>query len=221
MNDFPDLVPPPERSLTAAQRDRMRAALAEDEVRERPWLVPTIAAAAVLVVLAGGLALSRSLDGSDSGSHPVQAAGGGPAGNPIPMGDDATLCLGSPRQPVVMMKAVQPERDLVMTGAALRDPRGASSSGAWYALQPPGAVAVGGAFVENLPGRSKLVDREWRQRKPLAGAVLEGGAKYTFFVRVSVDLGGQFDGIAFSYRDARSSGTSVMDLRVAAHKNCS
>jgi len=218
-HDFPDLVPPSERPLTPQQKDRLRASLPEDDVRQRHWTVPVAAAAAAVVGVVGiGFALSRSFDWS-GGSSPDPLSVG-PTSNPIPMADDGTMCLGDPSRTVVMMKAVTPERDVTMTGAALRDPQNASSSGAWYAVQPPGAVALGGAFAENRPGLSKLEKQEWAARRPLAGAVLEGGHDYTFFVRVTVKVGGHFDGIAFSYRDASSSGTSVMNLRVSGRHRC-
>ncbi|RNL79651.1 hypothetical protein [Nocardioides marmorisolisilvae] len=219
MNDFPDLVPPPERPLTPLQRDRLRAALPlQDAPGERHWFVPAVAAAAVLAVVGGGVVLSRTLSNDEPSPAPLT---GGPRANPIPMGDDGTMCLGDPSRTVVMMESVTPERDIVMTGAVLRDPQDASSSGAWYAVQPPGGVALGGAFAEGVPGMSKLEKQEWAARKPLAGAMLEKGKNYTFFVRVTVAVGGRFNGIAFSYSDASASGTSVMNLRVSGRHQCS
>jgi hypothetical protein len=80
MNDFPDLVPPPERALTADQRDRIRSRLPLEAPGQRmhPWLRVSAAAAVVLLGVGAAVALSRSVGGETA---PQRV---GPAGAPTP-----------------------------------------------------------------------------------------------------------------------------------------
>jgi hypothetical protein len=104
MNDFSNLTPPADRSLTSAQRARVLGRLSVDaeDGRTRPWVLSAAAAAAVLAVIGGGLALSGSLAGSNDGSpgagRVVQPASGAgatvPSSSPTPNACDVFKIAG-------------------------------------------------------------------------------------------------------------------------------
>lgn len=221
MNDFPDLVPPPERPLTGVQRDRLRAKLpGADQDRERRWLAPAIAAAAVVAVVGVGFALSRSVDGTNSGSKYVAPAGGGPSANALPFEPNADFCmLGAPRTDVLYSQ-VTPLRDVVLTSAQLENPTLATFGGAWVTPKPVGSVAISGAFEEGLRGMSGTVRRQWDDRRPLVGARLEKGRTYTFFVRFTIRRHGHFDGLRFNDREGSVPGTTFVGGLVEAPDKC-
>jgi hypothetical protein len=78
-DDFSDLTPPPDRRLTATQRDRIRERLGRPDAespRLRSWLLTAAAAAAVVAVVAG---VAVALDGSGGDPDPGNPAASGPA----------------------------------------------------------------------------------------------------------------------------------------------
>lgn len=223
MNDFPDLVPPPERELTSEQRLRLRAALPTGDVRERHGVLTSVAAAAaVLAVVGGGLVLSRSLNGNAGTADPT---GPGQQGNILQFNngmkkDDGTMCVGAPPRTVVLLDQVTPLRDVVVSSVDLIDPQGATIGGSWYTPAAPGSVAVGGAFEEGVPGAGHKLLHLWHLRQPLAGARLEAAQRYTFFARVTLPPGGQLEGLRFAYRDGSTPTTSNFYEKVVARARC-
>ena len=219
MNDFPDLVPPPERSLTPQQRARLRAALPQDEVRERRWLVPVVAAAAVVAVVGGGVALRRDL--GDDGPTPTPNILKPQKTDALPFPAGASECLFAVHgRTEVIYSQVTPLRDVVLRSVTLENPRSARTTGAWYTAKPPGTIDIAGAFEEGLAGVSETVRNQWAARSALVGSRLEAGRTYTVFVRVTVELNGHFDGLRFGYVDGPTERSTFVAGPVAVRLKC-
>jgi len=121
MNDVPNLTPPPERPLTPEQRTRLRSRLPRPEDdRTRSWLVPTVAAAAVVALVAGGsVALARSV-GGDGGPRTVEPAAGASASAyasaPAPVTASTDPC-SQVSAAIAELNASAGETQLTLTGA--------------------------------------------------------------------------------------------------------
>lgn len=95
MPETPPLTPPPEEPLpdTTRAQIRQRLGAATQTTQQRPghrWLVPGLAAAAVLTVVAGAFAVASTNDDNPAGNGSLQPAGPETtlAPTPTPGGDD-------------------------------------------------------------------------------------------------------------------------------------
>lgn len=223
-NDFPELAPPAGRDLTDEQRGRIRARLPlQGQEHRRPrWVAGVAAAAAVLVVVGGAVALSRNVGVDDSADLDPAATSADGLLTFLSFGGPGAECLAAAPRTVIEVDTVTPPRDLVMTGTSLLDAHGATAGEAWVAEVVPGRGMGAGSFQENGGG---LTRRQWQQlgwpdRRSLHSAVLEHGKTYRVFVRVTLADGGRFGGIRFDYDAAGTAGASVREGTVRAAARC-
>lgn len=112
MPDPPNLTPPPEEPLPpqrkALIRQRLSAmAMGEPERGTHRWLVPGLAAAAVLTVVSGAFAMSLTNDGSGGGDKSLQPAGQGTTTATDDNSKEATKRTGPPtKAPLTDCKAL-------------------------------------------------------------------------------------------------------------------
>lgn len=96
MPDTPNLTPPPEEPLSDATRAQMRQRLSDVTRTAQPrpghrWLVPGLAAASVLAVVAGAFAVASTNDDGTGRGSSLQPAGPGTTQSPTsPPGESAT-----------------------------------------------------------------------------------------------------------------------------------
>jgi len=122
-------------------------------------------------------------------------------------------CFPDGNRRLMVFDDVETTRSVTLVDATVSEEADALRvTGAWLAELPRTAISEGGALDLGAGGISMADVATWADRVPLAGAQLEPGTLYTFFVRVTVRPDRSLGDISLGWDDGETTGATPYDF---------
>jgi hypothetical protein len=136
-------------------------------------------------------------------------------------GSSFEYCFPTPGSYLVV-EQVTPTRAVVLSAPTLVAATGTTITGSWVAAAPEGTEAMDGGFLipASLPLPSEVVAAGWKDRMPMAEALVEAGTTYTLFTETEIQPDGRFDGIDFRWNDESATGIVTKAAAVRHRAAC-